>query len=144
MAERVSTYCCILRQVLSHDSKCFSSAFVCNKGAVINSEADLVRLETYWTGVTISGEGQCPESSERLTWLQRIKGDQRMKECETAHILPGNGYRIYIQNLKFTIHALSVHNVTKFTLKRRKTFERRESIIIGFSRCWDMQQSTEV
>jgi hypothetical protein len=76
---------------LSQDSKCFSSAFVCNKGAVINSAADLVRLGSYWTGVIMSGEGQCPESSERLTWLQRIEGDERMKECETALILPGNG-----------------------------------------------------
>jgi len=54
-----------------------------------------------------------------------------MKECETAYILLGNGQRIYIQILKITIHVLSAQNATKFTLERRKTFERRENIIRG-------------
>jgi len=65
-------------------------------------------------------------------------------ECETACILLRNGQRIYIQILKVTIHALSAQNSTKFTLERRKTFERRESIIRGFARCWGMQYHTEV
>jgi hypothetical protein len=63
--------------------------------------------------------------------FQRTKGDERMKERETAHILPGNGYRIYILILKVTTHALSTHNAAKFTLESRKTFERRESIVKG-------------
>jgi hypothetical protein len=75
---------------------------------------------------------------------ERIKGNERMKEGERAHLLPGKGWRIYVQILKVTIHALSAHNATNFTLERKKSFERRKSIIIGFARCWDMQQSTEV
>jgi hypothetical protein len=76
-----------------------------------------------------------PRVKRKINMFQRTKGDERMKELETAHILTGNGYRIYIQILTVTTHALSTHNETKFTLERRETFERRESIVKGFARC---------